>query len=141
MLAHISNNLMNDLFDTDVGQDTESYPRAQYAPHPILSGMATRRQLAMMSLLVNVIDLAIMLVLVAYRGPWVIAFAVGGFLLSAAYTAPPAAAEEARARRDRRLRDVGAVDGGRHVLLGDRAPALAGMGGQSCPMRCCAPPC
>jgi len=30
-----------------------------------------------------------MLALVALRGPWVIAFALGGFLLSFAYTAPP----------------------------------------------------
>src|SRR3954468_18552947 len=27
-LAHVSNNLMNDLFDTEVGLDTEQYPRA-----------------------------------------------------------------------------------------------------------------
>lgn len=89
LLAHVANNVMNDLFDTDVGQDTAEYPRAQYAPHPILSGLTTRRQLAALALAVNLADLAIMLVLVAARGPWVLAFAVGGFLLSAAYTAPP----------------------------------------------------
>src|SRR5205807_9805311 len=33
LLAHAANNLMNDLFDTGVGLDTESYPRALYAPH------------------------------------------------------------------------------------------------------------
>ncbi|MEP7021419.1 MAG: prenyltransferase, partial [Pseudonocardiales bacterium] len=38
---------------------------------------------------VNLLDLAIMIVLIAARGPWVLAFALGGFLLSAAYTAPP----------------------------------------------------
>jgi 1,4-dihydroxy-2-naphthoate octaprenyltransferase len=80
---------MNDLFDSDVGQDTESYPRAQYAPHPILSGLTSRRQLAGIALVVNLADLAIMIVLVAARGPWVLAFGIGGFLLSAAYTAPP----------------------------------------------------
>ncbi|MDQ2796017.1 MAG: prenyltransferase, partial [Actinomycetota bacterium] len=89
VLAHIANNLMNDLFDTDVGQDTASYPRAQYAPHPILSGLTTRRQLALIALAENVVDLVIMVVLVIGRGPWVLAFGVGGFLLSAAYTAPP----------------------------------------------------
>jgi 1,4-dihydroxy-2-naphthoate octaprenyltransferase len=85
----VANNVMNDLFDTEVGQDTLTYPRAQYAPHPILSGLTTRRQLAALALAVNVADLAIMLVLVAVRGPWVLAFGLGGFLLSAAYTAPP----------------------------------------------------
>jgi 1,4-dihydroxy-2-naphthoate octaprenyltransferase len=89
LLAHVANNLMNDLFDTDVGQDTASYPRAQYAPHPILSGLTSRRQLALISAAVNVADLAIMLILVAARGPIVLAFGIGGFLLSAAYTAPP----------------------------------------------------
>src|SRR5437588_12854043 len=38
VLAHVSNNLVNDLFDTDAGLDTGEYPRALYAPHPILSG-------------------------------------------------------------------------------------------------------
>lgn len=87
--AHVANNLMNDLFDTEVGQDTADYPRAQYAPHPILSGLTTRRRLAAVALGVNVLDLAIMLVLVAARGPLILAFALGGFVLSAAYTAPP----------------------------------------------------
>ena len=89
ILAHVANNVMNDLFDTEVGQDTESYPRAQYAPHPILSGLASRRKLAAIALGVNVADLAIMVVLAVARGWLVVAFAVGGFLLSAAYTAPP----------------------------------------------------
>ena len=89
VLAHMSNNLMNDLADSDVGSDTADYPRALYAPHPILSGMITRRGLATAALLVNLLDLAIMLVLFTQRGWPIIAFAVGGFVLSFAYTAPP----------------------------------------------------
>src|SRR5437588_6053344 len=42
VLAHVSNNLLNDLFDTGAGLDTADYPRALYAPHPILSGMISR---------------------------------------------------------------------------------------------------
>jgi 1,4-dihydroxy-2-naphthoate octaprenyltransferase len=87
--AHVANNVMNDLFDTEVGQDTPDYPRAQYAPHPILTGLTSRRQLSLIALAVNVLDLAIMIVLALQRGWLVVAFAVGGFLLSAAYTAPP----------------------------------------------------
>ena len=45
VIAHLANNLMNDLADTEVGNDTEDYPRALYAPHPILSGLVTKRQL------------------------------------------------------------------------------------------------
>ena len=41
VLAHVANNLMNDLFDLEVGTDTESYPRNLYSPHPVLSGVIT----------------------------------------------------------------------------------------------------
>jgi len=89
VLAHTSNNLLNDLADTDVGLDTESYPRALYAPHPFLSGLVTRRQLLVAVLAINVADLVIMLVLFALRGWPVIVFGLVGLLLSYAYTAPP----------------------------------------------------
>jgi 1,4-dihydroxy-2-naphthoate octaprenyltransferase len=89
VLAHVANNLMNDLFDLDVGTDSESYPRALYAPHPVLSGMISRRRLGAAALLVNAADLAILVALALYRGWPVAAIALGGFLLSVAYTAPP----------------------------------------------------
>jgi 1,4-dihydroxy-2-naphthoate octaprenyltransferase len=89
VLAHVSNNLMNDLFDVEVGNDTESYPRALYAPHPVLSGMISRGGLARAALTVNAVDLGILVVLAVFRGWPVVAFALGGFLLSVAYTAPP----------------------------------------------------
>ncbi len=89
VLAHVANNLMNDLWDLRVGTDTDQYPRALYAPHPVLSGMTTRRGLLLRALAANVADLAILVILVASRDAWIIAFALGGFLLSVAYTAPP----------------------------------------------------
>lgn len=89
VLAHVANNLMNDLFDLEVGNDTEDYPRNLYAPHPVLSGMISKRGLATSAVLVNLVCLAIMAYLTAERGWAVTAFAVGGFVLSAAYTAPP----------------------------------------------------
>ena len=89
VLAHTSNNLLNDLADSDVGLDTDAYPRALYAPHPFLSGLVTRRQLLGAVLALNVADLVIMLVLTAQRGWPVVAFALTGLFLSYAYTAPP----------------------------------------------------
>ncbi len=89
LLAHTGNNLMNDLSDTDVGLDTDAYPRALYAPHPILSGLVTRRQLLLAIVGCTAADVVIMCVLAAERGWPVVAFAVGGFALSYAYTAPP----------------------------------------------------
>jgi 1,4-dihydroxy-2-naphthoate polyprenyltransferase len=88
-LAHVANNLMNDLFDTQVGTDSASYPRALYAPHPVLSGLVSRRTLLLSILLVNIVDLAILVVLTVARGWPVLAFALAGFVLSVAYTAPP----------------------------------------------------
>jgi len=89
LLAHVSNNLMNDLFDAEVGADTADYPRALYAPHPILSGLITRRGLGGACLLVNLADLAILIVLTVARGWPILVFGLLGFFLSAAYTAPP----------------------------------------------------
>ncbi|BBY06958.1 prenyltransferase [Mycobacterium noviomagense] len=88
-LAHIANNLMNDLYDTQVGTDSESYPRALYAPHPVLSGLVSRRTLLLAIAVVNLADLVILVVLSLARGWPVLAFALSGFMLSVAYTAPP----------------------------------------------------
>jgi 1,4-dihydroxy-2-naphthoate polyprenyltransferase len=89
VLAHVANNLMNDLFDLEVGTDTADYPRALYAPHPVLSGLITRRRLATVAIAVNLVDLVVLAILVAVRGWVVAAFGLAGFVLSAAYTAPP----------------------------------------------------
>ena len=89
LLAHTVNNLMNDLFDTQTGTDSASYPRALYAPHPVLSGLVSRRTLLVAIAAVNLADLAILIVLTWARGWPVVAFALSGFVLSVAYTAPP----------------------------------------------------
>jgi 1,4-dihydroxy-2-naphthoate octaprenyltransferase len=89
VLAHAANNMINDYFDTTGGVDTEGYVRALYAPHPILSGWVTKRQLAAAILAVNAVDLAIMLGLAYLRGPLIIAFALAGLFVSVFYVAPP----------------------------------------------------
>jgi 1,4-dihydroxy-2-naphthoate octaprenyltransferase len=89
VLAHVSNNLVNDLFDTDAGLDTADYPRALYAPHPILSGMIERAALVRAAIAVNAVDVVILIILVAARGWVVLAFGIAGVVLNIAYTAPP----------------------------------------------------
>ncbi len=89
VVAHAANNMINDYFDLEGGVDTDDYVRALYAPHPILSGWLTKRQLATAILLANGIDLAIMLFLVAVRGPLVAGFAFAGLFVSIFYVAPP----------------------------------------------------
>jgi len=89
LVAHVANNMMNDLADTQTGNDTVDYPRALYAPHPILAGLVTKRQLVAAILAANVVDLVIMIVLAVRHGWVIVAFALAGLVLSYAYTAPP----------------------------------------------------
>ncbi len=62
VLAHMANNIMNDLFDLEVGTDTADYPRNLYSPHPVISGVSDpRTRLAVYALVVNLVCLAIMI--------------------------------------------------------------------------------
>ena len=89
VIAHAANNIINDYFDLEVGIDTAGYVRAQYAPHPILSGMVTRAQLRAAILLLNAVDLGILVFLVIARGWPVAVFALLGLFISVFYVAPP----------------------------------------------------
>src|SRR5581483_4724593 len=75
--------------DLETAVDTQSYPRALYAPHPVLSGLISKRGLATAALATNVLSLTVLVVLAIERGWPVVAFALAGFLVSAGYTAPP----------------------------------------------------
>src|SRR5262249_40542360 len=68
VVAHAANNMINDYFDTVGGVDTAQYTRALYAPHPLLSNLISKRGLITTIALCNLVDLAILLVLVAARG-------------------------------------------------------------------------
>ena len=89
ILAHSANNMINDFFDLEAGLDTADYPRTLYAPHPVASGLVTRRGLLNAIVAVNVTDAAIMLTLFLWRGWPVIAFALAGLFISVFYVAPP----------------------------------------------------
>jgi 1,4-dihydroxy-2-naphthoate polyprenyltransferase len=89
VVAHACNNMINDYFDTTGGVDTAEYTRALYAPHPILSGLVSKRGLVATIAAFNALDLAILLVLVAARGWPVAAFALAGLFVSVFYVAPP----------------------------------------------------
>lgn len=89
VLAHASNNMINDFFDLEAGLDTAQYPRSLYAPHPVNAGVVTRRQLLNAIIITNAIDAAIMVVLFLGRGWPVLAFAFAGLFVSVFYVAPP----------------------------------------------------
>lgn len=86
VVAHATNNLLNDWTDVRKGVDTEDYPRAQYSVHPVLGGLTTPNNLLKASLVLTLLDGFIMLYLAAVSGPLVIVFAVSGLALSLAYT-------------------------------------------------------
>ena len=89
VIAHAANNMVNDFFDLEAGLDTEQYPRTLYAPHPIRSGLVTRRQLQRAILTTNLVDATIMLTLFIARGWPIVAFALAGLFISVFYVAPP----------------------------------------------------
>ncbi|HEY42692.1 MAG TPA: prenyltransferase [Anaerolineae bacterium] len=89
VIAHASNNMINDYFDLETGVDTDEYARAQYAPHPVLSGMISKRGLQAAILIVNLIDAAILLYFGLTVGWPVVVFALLGLFISVFYVAPP----------------------------------------------------
>jgi len=89
VLAHAANNMVNDLFDVMGGVDTEDYPRANYAPHPLLDNLVSRNRLVGAILLCNLADLAIAVYLVTVAGWAVMWFAIAGLATSVFYVAPP----------------------------------------------------
>ena len=89
LIAHASNNLINDYFDLASGIDTSSAPRALYGPHPVLSGWITKSELLRAIVILNLADASILGVLFAVRGWLVVLFAVAGLFVSVSYVAPP----------------------------------------------------
>ncbi len=89
LLAHAANNMINDYFDLEGGVDDQSYVRAQYAPHPVLSGLISKTGLLLAIAVANLLDLAILLYLWGERGWPVLVFALLGLFISVFYVAPP----------------------------------------------------
>jgi 1,4-dihydroxy-2-naphthoate octaprenyltransferase len=89
VLAHATNNMINDYFDTIGGVDTEAYVRTQYAPHPLFSNLISKEGLIATIIACNLADLAIGIWLMAARGWPVAAFALAGLFISVFYVAPP----------------------------------------------------
>jgi len=89
LIAHAANNMINDYFDLEGGVDTDEYVRAQYSPHPILSGMIGKTGLRNAILAVNALDVIIGGILFLRHGWPVLVFAGLGLFISVFYVAPP----------------------------------------------------
>jgi 1,4-dihydroxy-2-naphthoate octaprenyltransferase len=89
IFAHASNNMTNDYFDLEGGVDTDEYARALYAPHPVLSGLLSKKKLLAAIMIINLIDAGIMIFFASRVGWQVLAFAGLGLFVSVFYVAPP----------------------------------------------------
>ncbi len=69
VLAHATNNLLNDYTDYVRGVDKNNYYRAQYGPQPLEHGLMTKRQLLTYAVVTGGLALVCGLLLVLVRGP------------------------------------------------------------------------
>jgi len=81
--------MLNDYFDLEAGTPSEERGGARYAPHPVLSGLITRKGLLVVIALAILMDLGILLYLTEVRGWPVSAFALMGLFIAVFYVVPP----------------------------------------------------
>jgi 1,4-dihydroxy-2-naphthoate octaprenyltransferase len=68
VMAHATNNLLNDYTDYSRGVDQDNYYRAQYGPQPLVHGLMTKGELLRYAFVSGMIALAAGLPLVVLRG-------------------------------------------------------------------------
>ena len=88
LLAHGTNNLLNDWTDHRKGVDRDNSFRTQYGPHPIESGLMTDRTLLKYAAMSGALALVIGAYLVAVRGPLALALLAAGAFFVLFYTYP-----------------------------------------------------
>lgn len=88
LLAHATNNLLNDYTDYARGVDHDNYFRAQYGPQPLVHGLMTKRELLIYAAITGLIALACGAYLVSVRGELALALLVAGAFFVLFYTWP-----------------------------------------------------
>ncbi|GAB4469713.1 MAG: hypothetical protein Kow0088_01950 [Anaerolineales bacterium] len=88
VLAHATNNLLNDYTDAMRGVDQENYYRAQYGPQPIIHGLMTKRQHLLYAAVTGGLALVLGLYLVFYRGGLTLPLLLAGAFFVLFYTWP-----------------------------------------------------
>ncbi len=89
LLAHAGNNMVNDYFDTLHGVDTADYPRANYAPHPLMHGLVSKPGLIAAIFACYLADLMIAGWFAQKIGVIIWYFVLVGFTISVLYVAKP----------------------------------------------------
>jgi 1,4-dihydroxy-2-naphthoate octaprenyltransferase len=88
VLAHATNNILNDLTDYLRGVDRGNYVRAQYGPHPLEHGFTTPRGLFAYALVTGLLALAAGAYPVIARGPLALGLLAAGAVALLLYTWP-----------------------------------------------------
>ena len=88
-LAHLADNLLNDLTDAGRGIDEPGYFRSLYGPHPIIDGIASPHEVKAAVALILAGDLAMALYLGVRVSPLVPLLALAGALVMALYAGFP----------------------------------------------------
>jgi 1,4-dihydroxy-2-naphthoate octaprenyltransferase len=88
LLAHATNNLLNDYTDYVRGVDKDNYFRAQYGPQPLEHGLMTRGQLLTYAAVTGLLALITGLAAILLRGGYTWLFLVLGAFFVLFYTFP-----------------------------------------------------
>lgn len=88
VMAHATNNLLNDYTDYVKGVDQDNYYRAQYGPQPLVHGLLTKRQLLTYAGVTGIIALACGVILIFLRGGYTFLFLGLGIFFVLFYTWP-----------------------------------------------------
>lgn len=82
IMAHATNNLLNDYTDYSRGVDQDNYYRSQYGPQPLVHGLMTKRELLTYAALTGAIALSAGLALILLQGGLtLILLALGAFFV------------------------------------------------------------
>jgi 1,4-dihydroxy-2-naphthoate polyprenyltransferase len=88
LLAHATNNLLNDYIDYRRGVDKNNYFRAQYGPQPLEHGLMSIRELLTYAAITGLLALAAGAYLVILRGPLALLLLALGAIFVLFYTWP-----------------------------------------------------
>jgi 1,4-dihydroxy-2-naphthoate polyprenyltransferase len=88
ILAHATNNLLNDYTDFVKGVDEDNYYRSQYGPQPLVHGLLTKRGLLAYAAVTGLLAIACGVALILMRGGMTWLFMVLGAFFVLLYTWP-----------------------------------------------------
>lgn len=88
LLAHATNNLLNDYTDFNRGVDQDNYYRAQYGPQPLVHGLLTKKQLLTYAAVTGLLAAACGVALIFMRGGLTLALMGLGVFFVLFYTWP-----------------------------------------------------